>query len=82
MKYCPIVTGRGKYFNTVRCYEGECAWWDEQRKQCLAKSLMQALLGDASTPLEQWQAEYAKQMPKPKSTLGELADYLKTEDLW
>lgn len=82
MKYCPIMTGRGKHFNTVHCYEGDCAWWDEQRKQCFAKSLMQALTGNMPIPLEQWHAEHAKQITKSKDSLEELTNYLKMEDLW
>lgn len=79
MKYCPIITGRGKHFNLVHCCEGDCAWWDEQRKQCFAKSLMQALTSNMPIPLEQSQVEYTKQT---KDTLKEITDYLKTEDLW
>ena len=38
MKICPMMTGRGKYFNTIYCYEEECAWWNEETQCCCIKS--------------------------------------------
>lgn len=39
MKICPVMTGRGQYFNTIYCYEEECAWWNEETQKCSIKNL-------------------------------------------
>ncbi len=38
MKICPIMTGRGKYWNNQYCLECECAWWSEAAQECCIKN--------------------------------------------
>lgn len=40
MKICPMMTGRGRYFNTIYCYEKECAWWNEETHECSIKNFL------------------------------------------
>ena len=40
MKICPMITGRGKCFNTIYCYEEGCAWWDEENQGCSIKNFL------------------------------------------
>ena len=46
MKICPVMTGRGKYFNTIYCYKEECAWFNKETQCC-------AILEKFSTPIPQ-----------------------------
>lgn len=39
MKICPVMTGRGRYFNSIYCYKEECAWWNEATQCCCIKNL-------------------------------------------
>jgi hypothetical protein len=39
MKICPVMTGRGRCFNTIYCYKEECAWWNEETQECSIKNL-------------------------------------------
>lgn len=50
MKMCPMMTGRGKCFNTVFCYEEECAWWNEETHECSIKILNAINKKEINTP--------------------------------
>ena len=51
MKICPIMTGRGHYFNSVYCYKEECALYNEDTKSCCFK-------GSAPAPQVSTRAHY------------------------
>ena len=58
MKICPLMTGRGHYFNSVYCYKEECALYNEDTKSCCFKN---------STPAPQ----VSKQAHYPESILSD-----------
>lgn len=43
IKYCPITSGRGNTYSQRRCEEEKCAFWDEELKQCVIKTMALAV---------------------------------------
>jgi hypothetical protein len=48
INFCPIMSYRNEYNTEIYCMEHECAWWDEEKKQCYIKTMALAAAGKAN----------------------------------
>lgn len=43
-KFCPMTFNRSDARPLLRCFEDDCAWWEEYSKRCVIKGIFRELI--------------------------------------